>query len=437
MTYHMWRLSEAGPDNLGLACTDDGLLLGGTPLIERRDGRFVVRDRDEIEQLLQRGHRYIGEADRLMPGLATVARALNTGDRCLARIAAVHLKLPDLPNQAARDAMEAEDSLIKYARDGGGIDWNPALHPRAGTPPNPGWFAPTDGASHDSPGARVAENDNPTRRSDASSDAVENWVHLPPGKYVNDELADFVEWIANARAEDEQAIRPEIKRYYYDVGDLHGGNALTAALSRALQPGVSLEDRKFIAEWVSRYARYDPAVFGQDTNFIYSVLGFLSPWLLGRALPKRPAISPEIELETAQLALSAEQRAAIWKLTPTTRGKVIDKIFRRGSLHPLSRTIDDFTEEGVTISNKSIDLNAATYQKSRILSSRANKYLGELEGYQGTDWGGDTIEPSQITGRALRLIIPKGSITPAQREALVAAAKIARSKGLRLLITEF
>jgi hypothetical protein len=53
MTYHFWRLSEAGPDNLGLACADDGLLLGQTPLIERRDGRFVVRQRHEIERLLQ------------------------------------------------------------------------------------------------------------------------------------------------------------------------------------------------------------------------------------------------------------------------------------------------------------------------------------------------------------------------------------------------
>jgi len=43
-------LGEAGPDNLGLACTDDGLLLGRTPLIERRDGRFVVRERDDIER---------------------------------------------------------------------------------------------------------------------------------------------------------------------------------------------------------------------------------------------------------------------------------------------------------------------------------------------------------------------------------------------------
>ena len=436
MTYHMWRLSEAGPDNLGLACTDDGLFLGGTPLIERHDGRFVVRDRDEIERLLRRGHRYIGEADRLMPGLAAVARALNAGDRCLARIAAVHLRLPDLPNPAARDAMEAEDLLIKYARDGGSLDWNPALHPRTGTPPNPGWFAPTGSESHDSPGVRVAENDDPTRRSDASSDAVENWVHLPPGKYVNDELADFVEWIANARPEDEQAIRAEIKRYYYDVGDLHGGNALTAALSRALQPGVSLEDRKFIAEWVSRYAQYDPAVFGQDTDLIYSVLGFLSPWLLGRALPKLPAIPPEIEFETAQLALSAEQRAAIWKLTPTTRGKVIDKLLRRGDLHDLSRTIDDFVDN-VAISNKSIDLNAATYQRSPILSSRVNQYLEKLEKYAGTDWGGDKIRESQIAGRVLRLIIPKASMTAVQREVIEAATKIARSKGLRLVVTEF
>ena len=49
----MWRLSEAGPRNLGLACTDDGLWLGHTSLIERRDGRFVVRERGEIERLLK------------------------------------------------------------------------------------------------------------------------------------------------------------------------------------------------------------------------------------------------------------------------------------------------------------------------------------------------------------------------------------------------
>jgi hypothetical protein len=40
-----WRLNERTQDNLGLACTEDGLFLGRTPLIERRDQRYVVRER--------------------------------------------------------------------------------------------------------------------------------------------------------------------------------------------------------------------------------------------------------------------------------------------------------------------------------------------------------------------------------------------------------
>jgi len=50
MIYPFWRLSEAGPDNLGLACTDDGLLLGHTSLIERRAEHYVVRERYEIDR---------------------------------------------------------------------------------------------------------------------------------------------------------------------------------------------------------------------------------------------------------------------------------------------------------------------------------------------------------------------------------------------------
>jgi hypothetical protein len=102
--HQMWRLSEAVPQNLGLACTDDGLLLGRTSLIERRDGRFVVRARGEIERLLKCA--YDGELpfDRLMSGLARVASALNANDQCLARIAAVHCRCPiwRVPRSATR-----------------------------------------------------------------------------------------------------------------------------------------------------------------------------------------------------------------------------------------------------------------------------------------------------------------------------------------------
>ena len=78
----MWRLSEAGSRNLGLACTDDGLRLGRTSLIERRDGRFVVRARGEIERLLKCAYDGEPPVDRLMSGLARVASALNANDQC-------------------------------------------------------------------------------------------------------------------------------------------------------------------------------------------------------------------------------------------------------------------------------------------------------------------------------------------------------------------
>jgi hypothetical protein len=116
MIYPFWRLSEAGTDNLGLACTDDGLMLGHTSLIERRGERYVVRERHEVERLLKRAYHGEPPVDRLMVGSTRVANALNANDQCLARIAAVHLQIPDLPSPMVRDALAAEDTLIKYAR---------------------------------------------------------------------------------------------------------------------------------------------------------------------------------------------------------------------------------------------------------------------------------------------------------------------------------
>jgi hypothetical protein len=145
MIHQVWRLSEYGEDNLGLACTKDGLVLGRTPLVERRDQRFFVREKSEIERLLRRAYRTDLTVDRLMPGLATVASALNANDPCLACIAAVHLRLPDLPDRTARDDMEAEDILIKSS------NWNSVLPPceihkaSPDDPKHPGWPAKTEG----------------------------------------------------------------------------------------------------------------------------------------------------------------------------------------------------------------------------------------------------------------------------------------------------
>jgi hypothetical protein len=142
MIHPIWRLSETrSDDNLGLSCTEQGLVLGRTPLIEWRDGRFVVREACELQHLLSHAYRTQLRVDRLMSGLATVAAALNAGDQALARIAAVHLRIPDLPDYAARDALEAADTLVRCSHDETG-DIQKAS---PDDPKHPGWPAGTEG----------------------------------------------------------------------------------------------------------------------------------------------------------------------------------------------------------------------------------------------------------------------------------------------------
>ncbi len=419
----IWRLSEnSGDDNLGLACTEQGLVLGRTLLIERRDASFVVRERSELEHLLSCAYRKKLNVDRLMPGLATVAAALNANDQALARIAAVHLRIPDLPDQTARDTLEAADVLIKYARDEGGGDWNAALHPRAGTPPNPGWFAPTDGAGSESFSTRTAQNDDHTQRSDASSSTGDNWVKLRPGPQRIDELADFIEWIANARPEDEQAIRAEIKRYFYDVGDQGSAAALNRALTVLLRPGITKEDRQQILDHqLDVFTRADPGAYAQTRD-----------WATGAAL-----LAGGVPPVAAGEAAAAEQASEAWTYGWARRGQYFDQLLRDGSLPALFRTIDNFTD-GVATSIKSIDLNAATYQDAARLTYRLNKYIDDLGDYEGGSLLTTTVESPDISDRVLNLVVPKGAMTEVQGAAIEAArarALIANRYPVKIIIT--
>ena len=306
--WHMWRLSEAGEDNLGLACSDDGLFIGRTPLIEKRDGQFFVRQQHDIERLLSRAYRTEIRADRLMSGLTSVARALNADDQCLARIAAVHLRIPDIPDRTARDAMEAMDVFVKYARDegGGDSDWNPALHPRTGTPPNPGWFAPTEGAGESSP-VRTAQNNDPTRRSDASSGPDHDWVHLRPGPKRIDELADLIEWIANAKPEDVPAITAEIDRHFKNVGWEAAATDLKNMLAVLTRPGITKEDRQQYLDRLDLYTRVDPAEY-------LEIFGFASSFALaGGGIPPIAR-----ETEAAETAATESGAAELPASSPTT-----------------------------------------------------------------------------------------------------------------------
>jgi hypothetical protein len=102
-----------------------------------------------------------------MRGLTVVKSALDENNLCLAQIAAVQLRIPDLAGFRVRAALEAEDLLIKAERGAEWpvrAGWDPAEHPRAGTPPNPGWFAPTEAGSaqeHEDGGRAPRETAHP------------------------------------------------------------------------------------------------------------------------------------------------------------------------------------------------------------------------------------------------------------------------------------
>jgi hypothetical protein len=442
--WHMWRLSEAGDDNLVLACSDDGLFIGRTPLIEKRDGHFVVRQQHDIERLLSRAYRGEIRADRLMSGLATVARALNANDQCLARIAAVHLRIPDIPDQTARNAMEAMDVLIKYARDDGGGDsnWNPALHPRTGTAPNPGWFAPTEGAN-ESFSERTAQNDDPTRSSDASQSANDEWVRLPPGPKRIDELADFIEWIANAKPEDEKAIRAEIDRYFKDVGWESAAKDLKSILAVLVRPGITRADRQKYLNRLDGYTRADPAEQARNLG-IGTAIAIAAGGVPPIAAETRAAEATAGEAAAAERT-AAEARAAaadtpseVWKYGWARRGREIHDQLSDGSLPPLFRTIDNFAE-GIATSLKSIDLNAVTYQDAARLTYRLNQYINKLSDYDGGSLLNKTILPGETKDRVLSLIVPKAAMTKEQLIVIEAARTRAKMKDnpVDLVVTEW
>lgn len=403
---HLWTLTEDPEAGLGLSCTKDGLFLGATPLLDRAGGGFIVRTQDDLERLLASGYGVDVALDRAMPGLKAVASALNANDLCRARIAAVHLRISPLPGELARLDMQLEDVSLTLERLGkttAAGNWDPANHPRAGTAPNPGWFAP------------VSSTGNGTTGLPASPSGNDDLVRLPPDDHRHiDELADFVEWIANARPEDERAIRSEIKRLYSDVGDHQGASGLHAALSQALEPGVDKEARQQILDWVEHYARADPAEVAQ----------------IGRDLTTGALLS----LPGAAATIAPRAEKSVWELGWAARGTRIEEALD-ANLREFD-VIDDF-RDGIATSIKSVDLRTPTYQDTRRLFGRLSRLVDDVANFNGDQVGEVVIEASDITGRTLRVVVPKTTVTPAQRAAIGAAADYAKSRGVFLWIDPF
>lgn len=145
------------------------------------------------------------------------------------------------------------------------------------------------------------------------------------------------------------------------------------------------------------------------------------------------AESAAAEAKIGAISSPAEARKRGW----AARGQYFDQLLRDGSLPLGFRTIDNFTN-GVAISIKSIDLNASTYQDGMRLAYRLNKYIDDMSEYDGGEWANKTVSSDEITERAVNLVIPKGSMTDAQRKAIeaVQARAQALDRPVKLIITD-
>ncbi len=111
------------------------------------------------------------------------------------------------------------------------------------------------------------------------------------------------------------------------------------------------------------FTRADPAAYAQTRDAI--ILGTL----LSTGIPSGAA---------------ADLPSAGWKLGWAARGNYFSE--QLGSNLPATfRTIDSFSN-GIAISIKSIDLNAATYQDAGRLTYRLNDYIEKLALYEAARW---------------------------------------------------
>jgi hypothetical protein len=200
--------------------------------------------------------------------------------------------------------MEMEDLLIKVEARADRLlqgDWDPAEHPRAGTSPNPGWFAPTGGGDSE---PAAADKDKPLR--------------LPPSER-NDEIGDLLEWIANAKPEDAPAISGEISRIFYENGDFADGAALHQALIEVLA-NPDRANRQRILDQLEPIAHHDPTAEGAAIAETGIITGFRSP-------SRGAGIS-------APVAEAAETASNVWKLA----GRLADWRSTRRSAIPWAAT---------------------------------------------------------------------------------------------------
>jgi hypothetical protein len=135
----------------GVECDAGGLRVGDVALVARdANGAWTRRDENALSRELSKLYGLPLDFGSRRRGVDAVAAALAKGEIARAQIAALLLRLPDPPASVGGQSDKLEkrrlaDELLACGLLKADADWD-EKHPRAGAPPNPGWFAPTQGA---------------------------------------------------------------------------------------------------------------------------------------------------------------------------------------------------------------------------------------------------------------------------------------------------
>jgi hypothetical protein len=116
MMIRTFRLTNE-PGGLGLSCSPDGLALAGVPLLRNTAMGFEPRPASEIATLIKAAYGANGGPILSQSRLEAIAQALNSRDFCLAAIAAVQMRMPELSSEATARVAHAEERLSKYNYD--------------------------------------------------------------------------------------------------------------------------------------------------------------------------------------------------------------------------------------------------------------------------------------------------------------------------------
>jgi len=124
-----------------------------------------------------------------------------------------------------------------------------------------------------------------------------------------------------------------------------------------------------------------------------------------------------------------------WSESPLKRGKIIEDLVGKNTPNGF-KTIDRW-QNGTVTSIKTIDLNAKTYTKApRAIYSKLKGYVDAVADYPGNPQHpgvmNPVIDPKKINVRALDLVTPLGSGSPAQLAEIRRLIEYAGRRGVRV-----